>query len=226
MKCLGTSRHSFGNVNVSQIKLELEVLVFEESKKLEYLEKNLLKQRQKQTTNSTLMSSMPRLEPGHTLMGGNCAPLTSWLPNLNINTLIPYTVHYHFFLILVVLFSLFLLTLMTCMFDQARIILTRRNEIPMTFVTVHYTFSLTAWLSPDLPFGGMGTNGTHRSHVKYLTIPTHSYNCDKQTLWVRPLPESFASLVVLSYPTRVRSIISVELLQMWDDGSSPFYLGI
>ena len=99
------------------------------------------------------------------------------------------------------------------MFDQARIILTRRNEIPMTFVTVHYTFSLTAWLSPDLPFGGMGTNGTHRSHVKYLTIPTHSYNCDKQTLWVRPLPESFA-LVVLSYPTRVRSIISVELLQM------------
>ena len=55
MKCLGTSRHSFGNVNVSQIKLELEVLVFEKSKKLEYLEKNLLKQRQKQTTNSTLM---------------------------------------------------------------------------------------------------------------------------------------------------------------------------
>ena len=160
------------------------MLVFEESKKLEYLEKNLLKQRQKQTTNSTLMSSMPRLEPGHTLMGGNCAPLTSWLPNLNINTLIPYTVHYHFFLILVVLFSLFLLTLMTCMFDQARIILTRRNEIPMTFVTVHYTFSLTAWLSPDLPFGGVGTNGTHRSHVKYLTIPTHSYNYDKQTLWV------------------------------------------
>ena len=93
MKCLGTSRHSFGNVNVSQIKLELEVLVFEESKKLEYLEKNLLKQRQKQTTNSTLMSSMPRLEPGHTLMGRNCAPLTSWVPNLNINTLIPYTVH-------------------------------------------------------------------------------------------------------------------------------------
>ena len=122
MKCLGTSRHSFGNVNVSQIKLELEVLVFEESKKLEYLEKNLLKQRQKQTTNSTLMSSMPRLEPGHTLMGGNCAPLASWVPSLNINTLIPYTVHYHFFLILVVLFSLFLLTLMNCMFDPARII--------------------------------------------------------------------------------------------------------
>ena len=42
----------------------LEVLVFEQSKKLEYLEKNLLKQGQKQTTNSTHMSSMPRLEPG------------------------------------------------------------------------------------------------------------------------------------------------------------------
>ena len=61
---------------------------------------------------------------------------------------------------------------------------TRRNEMPTTFVTVHYTFSLTAWLSPNLPFGGVGTNGTHRSHVKYLTIPTHSYNYDKQTLWV------------------------------------------
>ena len=100
----------------------LEVLVFEESKKLEYLEKNLLKQEQKQTTNSTLMSSMQDLNQGHTLMGGNCAPLTSWVPNLNIYTLIPYTVYYQFFLILVAPFSLFLLTLMTCMFDQARII--------------------------------------------------------------------------------------------------------
>ena len=64
MNCLGTSRHSFGNVNVSQIKLKLEVLVFEGSKKLEYLEKNLLKQGQKQMTNSTHISSMPTLEPG------------------------------------------------------------------------------------------------------------------------------------------------------------------
>ena len=49
-------------------------------------------------------------------------PLTAWVPNLNINTLIAYTFHYQFFLILVALFSLFLLTLMTCTFDQARII--------------------------------------------------------------------------------------------------------
>ena len=49
-------------------------------------------------------------------------PLTAWVPNLNINTLIAYTFHYQFFLILVALFSLFLLTLITCTFDQARII--------------------------------------------------------------------------------------------------------
>ena len=119
------------------------------------------------------------LNQGHTLMGGNCAPLTSWVPNLNIYTLIPYTVYYQFFLILVAPFSLFLLTLMTCMFDQARIILTRRNEIPMTFVTVHYTFSLTAWLSPDLPFGGMGTmglTGPMWSTLPSLPIPTTVIN--------------------------------------------------
>lgn len=183
MKCLGTSRHSFGNVNVSQIKLKLEVLVFEGSKKLEYLEKNRLKQGQKQTTNSTLMSSMPRLEPGHTLMGGNCAPLASWVPSVNINTLIPYTVHYHFFFNSCgTIFIIFTHSHELYVWSSKNN--TRRNEMPMTFVTVHYTFSLTAWLSPDLPFGGVGTNGTHRSHVKYLTIPTHSCNYDKQTLWV------------------------------------------
>lgn len=183
MKCLGTSRHSFGNVNVSQIKLKLEVLVFEGSKKLEYLEKNRLKQGQKQTTNSTLMSSMPRREPGHTLMGGNCAPLASWVPSVNINTLIPYTVHYHFFFNSCgTIFIIFTHSHELYVWSSKNN--TRRNEMPMTFVTVHYTFSLTAWLSPDLPFGGVGTNGTHRSHVKYLTIPTHSYNYDKQTLWV------------------------------------------
>ena len=37
---------------------------------------------------------------------------------------------------------------------------------------------------PDLPSGGLATNGTHRSHVKYRTLPTFSYNYDKQTLWV------------------------------------------
>ena len=37
---------------------------------------------------------------------------------------------------------------------------------------------------PDLPSGGAGKNGTHRSHVKYGTLRTFSYNYDKQTLWV------------------------------------------
>ena len=178
MKCLGTSRHSFGNVNVSQIKLELEVLVFEESKKLEYLEKNLLKQRQKQTTNSTLMSSMPRLEPGHTLMGGNCAPLASWVPSLNINTLIPYTVHYHFFFNSCgTIFIIFTHSHELYVWSSKNN--TRRNEMPTTFVTVHYTFSLTAWLSPDLPFGGMGTmglTGPMWSTLPSLPIPTTVIN--------------------------------------------------
>ena len=155
MKCLGTSRHSFGNVNVSQIKLKLEVLVFEGSKKLEYLEKNLLKQGQKQTTNSTLMSSMPRLEPGHTLMGGNCAPLASWVPSLNINTLIPYTVHYHFFFNSCgTIFIIFTHSHELYVWSSKNN--TRRNEMPTTFVTVHYTFSLTALAESRPTFWGCG----------------------------------------------------------------------
>ena len=110
-------------------------------------------------------------------------PLASWVPSLNINTLIPYTVHYHFFFNSCgTIFIIFTHSHELYVWSSKNN--TRRNEMPTTFVTVHYTFSLTAWLSPDLPFGGVGTNGTHRSHVKYLTIPTHSYNYDKQTLWV------------------------------------------
>ena len=147
----------------------LEVLVFEESKKLEYLEKNLLKQEQKQTTNSTLMSSMPRLEPGHTLMGGNCAPLASWVPSLNINTLIPYTVHYHFFFNSCgTIFIIFTHSHELYVWSSKNN--TRRNEMPTTFVTVHYTFSLTAWLRPT--FWGYGHKWDSQVPCE---VPYHPY---------------------------------------------------
>ena len=123
MKCLGTSRHSFGNVNVSQIKLAFGSVGFWGEQKTGVPGEKPLEARTK--TNNKLYPHAINAKTWTRAIHwweATVPPLTSWVPNLNINTLIPYTFHYQFFLILVALFSLFLLTLMTCMFDQARII--------------------------------------------------------------------------------------------------------
>ena len=168
MKCLGASRHSFGNVNVSQIKLEFGSAGFWAEQKTGVPGEKPLEARTK--TNNKLYPHVINAKTWTRAIHWWEATVhpTSWVPNLNINTLIPYTVHYQFFLILVVLFSLFLLTLTTCMFDQARII---QEEKKCQHLWLQYNTH-----RPDLSSGGAGTNGNHRSHVHYLTIPTHSYN--------------------------------------------------
>ena len=108
---------------------------------------------------------------------------TLWVPSLNINTLIPYIVTIIcFFNSCGTIFIIF--THCHDLYVWSSKNNTRRNEMPTTFVTVHYTFSLTALAESRPTFWGCGHKWTHRSHVKYLTIPTHSYNYDKQTRWV------------------------------------------
>ena len=98
-------------------------------------------------------------------------PLASWVPSLNINTLIPYTVHYHFFFNSCgTIFIIFTHSHELYVWSSKNN--TRRNEMPTTFVTVHYTFSLTAWLSPDLPFGGCGHKWDSQVPCE---VPYHPY---------------------------------------------------
>ena len=75
--------NSFKRVRAFQIKLDFEVLVFEEGGKPEYPEKNLSEQRREPTTNSTHIWRGGRdLNPGH--IGGRRALSLTTAPPLRL----------------------------------------------------------------------------------------------------------------------------------------------